>query len=164
MRRGYSIEDYLKRIQVIKNARRSYALTTDIIVGFPGETAEDFAETVELVKKSQYHSLYIFKYSRRLHTQAAKLRDDVRDEEKTLRFTTLEEVQKGIQERIFSEYIGRELPVLVEGKSARSEADLTGHTTCNKVVNFRGDSDYIGKVVSVRVISAKSHTLYGAMN
>ena len=164
MRRGYSRADYLKRVDVIKNAKRNYALTSDIIVGFPGETAEDFAETIELLKECQYHSLYIFKYSRRPHTRAEKLEDNVTEAEKRARFKMVEETQREIQNKIFSDYVNTEQQVLVEGKSARSKTDLTGHTTCNKVINFRGAGDCVGKVVSVRVTSTKSHSLYGMLD
>jgi tRNA-2-methylthio-N6-dimethylallyladenosine synthase len=164
MRRGYSVEDYLRRIEVIKNAKRQYALTTDIIVGFPGESPEDFAATVDLVKYCQYDSLYIFKYSKRPHTQADKLTDDVVDLEKDARFRHLEGAQMKVQQKIFSNYLGRELSVLVEGKSARSEMDLTGHSTCNKVVNFKGDAAGIGKIMPVQITAAKSHTLYGIVH
>jgi tRNA-2-methylthio-N6-dimethylallyladenosine synthase len=164
MRRGYSVDNYLRRIETIKNAKRKYALTTDIIIGFPGESEDDFNATLRLVEKCQYHSLYIFKYSERPHTRAEKLDDDVDKNEKSRRFKILEDVQKAIQKKIFSGYVNREVSVLVEGISARLKTDLTGHTTCNKVVNFPGDEHYIGKILSVRVADAKSHTLYGAVS
>jgi tRNA-2-methylthio-N6-dimethylallyladenosine synthase len=163
MRRGYTVEDYFERIDHIKNARRRYALTSDIIVGFPGETDEDFESTIDLIKRVRYDSLYIFKYSRRLNAPASKLTDEIPDEKKTSRFRRLEEVQREIQTEIFNNYLDRSLNVLVEGVSARSEGDLRGHSTCNKVINFPGDSSCIGSIVSVRVTLAKSHTLYGTM-
>lgn len=163
MRRGYTIEDYFKRVGYIKNARRRYALTSDIIVGFPGETDEDFEATVELVERCQYDSLYIFKYSKRLNTPAAKLADEIPDEKMTTRFIRLEEVQRRVESKILDGYLNQVLHVLVEGVSARSKNDLTGHSTCNKVVNFPGDSSHIGSIVPVRVTLAKSHSLYGTM-
>jgi tRNA-2-methylthio-N6-dimethylallyladenosine synthase len=163
MRRGYTVMDYFKRISYIKNARRRYALTSDLIIGFPGETDEDFEATVKLVERCQYDGLYIFKYSKRPHTPAAKLTDEVTDDVKTVRFKRLEEVQSKIQAEIFNNYLDRNLEVLVEGISAKSKGDLTGHSTCNKVINFPGDSGLVGSIVRVRVTSAKSHTLYGSM-
>jgi tRNA-2-methylthio-N6-dimethylallyladenosine synthase len=163
MRRGYTVEDYLRRIDYIKNAKRRYALTSDVIVGFPGETDEDFEMTVDLIERAQYDSLYIFKYSKRPHTPAAKFSDEVPGEKKTSRFMRLEEVQRKIQTKIFDSYLDRNLEVLVEGISTRSEGDLTGHSTCNKVINFPGDSAQIGSIVSVRITLAKSHSLYGMM-
>ncbi|MDT7542854.1 MAG: tRNA-2-methylthio-N6-dimethylallyladenosine synthase [Acidobacteriota bacterium] len=164
MRRGYSVSDYLSRIEAISRAKRQYALTTDIIIGFPGESQRDFEDTMRLVRECRFHSIYIFKYSMRPNTPAAKLYDDVSKSEKTARFNLLEDVQREIQNQIFSEYIGRDVSVLVEGFSARSERDLTGHTTCNKVVNFPGDASLLGKTMSVTVTSAKSHSLYGQLS
>ncbi|MFN2598322.1 MAG: tRNA (N6-isopentenyl adenosine(37)-C2)-methylthiotransferase MiaB [Pyrinomonadaceae bacterium] len=163
MRRGYSVDGYLRCINNIKNARRKYALTTDIIVGFPGETVEDFDKTLELVLKCQYDSLYAFKYSERRGTPAAKLEDDVDEAEKSERFIALENVQSGIQRRILENYLGQDLPVLVEGVSARSADDLTGHSACNKVVNFPGAENLIGQIVNVRITATKSHSLYGTL-
>ena len=163
MRRGYSVDGYLRCIDTIKNARRNYALTTDVIVGFPGETSEDFNKTLELVLKCQYDGLYIFKYSERRGTPAEKLEDDVNEAEKSERFIALENIQSSIQRRIFENYLGENLPVLVEGVSARSADDLTGHSTCNKVVNFPGAESLIGQIVNVRISAAKSHSLYGVL-
>lgn len=162
MRRGYKSGDYLARIESVKGARRDYSLTSDIIVGFPGETVEDFEDTLRLVEHCQFDSIYIFKYSERKGTPAAKLSDSVSEEEKTIRFKALEDLQKEIQQRAWVRHVGQNLSVLVERPSARSKFDLTGHSTCNKVVNFPGDEKLIGQVVSVRIQELKSHSLYGA--
>lgn len=164
MRRGYKVEDYLSRVEAIKNARRRLSLTSDIIIGFPGETTEEFEETVRLVEQCQYDGLYIFKYSARPGTPAASLDDDISKEEKSARFLALESLQKNIQKRIYQEYVGREVRVLVEGESAKSRADMTGHSTCHKVVNFPGDISLIGQEVSVEIIAAKANSLYGVMS
>jgi tRNA-2-methylthio-N6-dimethylallyladenosine synthase len=163
MRRGYKVEDYLRRVEAVKGARRRIALTSDIIVGFPGETPEAFGNTMRLVERCEYDGLYIFKYSERPGTPAAKLSDDVSREEKTERFLALERLQKEIQRAIYHSYVGAELSVLVEGESARSADDLKGHTDCNKVVNFRGASELIGEIVRVRVVEAKTNSLYGQL-
>jgi tRNA-2-methylthio-N6-dimethylallyladenosine synthase len=163
MRRGYKASDYLSRIDTIKNARRRYALTSDIIVGFPGETAEDFEATLRLVEYCRFDAIYIFKYSQRPGTPAAALDNDVSDNEKMTRFLALEQLQKGIQKKIYADYVGRDVSVLVERKSAKSEMDMSGHTTCNKVVNFSGGEDLKGQVVSIRVNEAKVNSLYGEM-
>ncbi len=164
MRRGYKVADYLARVDVIKNAGRRYALTSDIIVGFPGERAEDFNQTMGLVDYCQFDSLYIFKYSQRAGTPAAKLADGVSDNEKAERFKALEEMHKKIQINIFKAYIGRIVSVLVEGQSARASTAMTGHTPCNKVVNFAAaDDSLLGQIVSVRITEAKSHSLYGEL-
>jgi tRNA-2-methylthio-N6-dimethylallyladenosine synthase len=161
MRRGHTVADYLRRVESIKNARRRLSLTSDIIVGFPGETAEDFELTMRLVEQCQYDGLYIFKYSERKGTPAASLADDISEEEKKTRFLSLERLQRGIQNRIYAAYEGLEVSVLVEGESAKSFADLTGHTTCHKVVNFPGDVRLAGQILRVRVRQAKSNSLYG---
>lgn len=163
MRRGYKVSDYLSRIDTIKNARRRYALTSDIIVGFPGETAEDFAATLRLIEYCRFDALYIFKYSERPGTPAAGLANDVSDNEMMTRFLTLEELQKSIQKQIHADYVGREVSVLVERKSAKSESDMSGHTSCNKVVNFPCAEDLKGQIVSVRVSEAKANSLYGEL-
>lgn len=163
MRRGYKSVDYLRRVEAIKSARRRLALTSDIIVGFPGETIEAFEDTMRLVERCQYDGLYIFKYSERPGTPAAKLPDDVSAEEKTRRFLALEKLQRGIQNRIYASYRGLRVSVLVEGESARSAEDLKGHTACNKVVNFPGPSELKGRIVEVRISEAKTNSLYGEL-
>jgi tRNA-2-methylthio-N6-dimethylallyladenosine synthase len=161
MRRGHKVDDYLARINSIKNARRKISLTSDIIVGFPGETAAEFEDTLNLVRECRFHGLYIFKYSERRGTPAAKLPDTVSEQEKTRRFLALEKLQMSIQSEIFQSYVGQGVDVLVEGFSARSRDDLTGHTTCNKVINFRAKPELIGEIVKVKVTEAKTHSLYG---
>jgi tRNA-2-methylthio-N6-dimethylallyladenosine synthase len=163
MRRGHKVEDYLERVAAVKNSRRDISLTSDIIVGFPGETYEEFEDTLRLVEECQFHGLYIFKYSRRRGTPAAKLNDDVSADEKTRRFLALESLQTSIQSEIYKAYVGKVVEVLAEGFSARSESDLTGHTTCNKVVNFGASTELIGKVLKVRVTEAKAHSLFGRL-
>jgi tRNA-2-methylthio-N6-dimethylallyladenosine synthase len=139
------------------------ALTSDIIVGFPGETDDDFRQTLELVEQSEYDSLYIFKYSRRAGTPAANFDDTVSEKEKTNRFLELEKVQRQTQEKIFGSYVGRTLSVLAEKRSSRSESDLSGHSTCHKVVNFAGDRSLEGEIVDVLVTGAKTNSLYGQL-
>lgn len=161
MRRGHKVQDYLSRVAAIKGARRKISLTSDIIVGFPGETSAEFEDTLKLVRECRFHGLYIFKYSQRRGTPAAKLPDTISEAEKTRRFLALENLQMSLQKEIYQSYVGEEAQVLVEGFSAKSRNDLTGHTTCNKVVNFRADPDLIGKIVKVNVKEAKIHSLYG---
>ena len=163
MRRGHKRSDYLERIKRIKNSRRRLALTSDIIVGFPGETDEDFQQTVELVKECEYDSLYIFKYSKRAGTPAAAFHDNVPETEKTARFLELEKAQRAAQEKIYASYVGRTLSVLAERQSSRSASDLTGHSTCHKVVNFQGDNCLEGEIVNVVVTEAKTNSLYGVL-
>lgn len=161
MRRGHLVEDYFQRVNTIKNSKRRLSLTSDIIVGFPGETDEDFQATMKLIERCQYDGLFIFKYSRRPGTPASQLIDDVPESLKKTRFLELESRQFELQNKIYQNYIGREVSVLVEGRSARSEKDLTGHSTCHKVVNFQGGSTQRGQTVKVRITEAKSYSLYG---
>jgi tRNA-2-methylthio-N6-dimethylallyladenosine synthase len=164
MRRGYTIADYLRHVDIIKSSKRKISLTSDIIVGYPGETQEEFEDTVGLVKRCQFDSLYIFKYSARPGTPAANLNDDISKEEKAKRFMGLEDIQKGIQKYIFNQYLGKKVRVLVEGKSRKSDLDMTGHTTCHKVVNFSGDSSLVGQEVKIQVTAVKANSLYGTLD
>ncbi|HET6973993.1 MAG TPA: MiaB/RimO family radical SAM methylthiotransferase, partial [Pyrinomonadaceae bacterium] len=163
MRRGHTRHDYWQRIERIKSSSRRLSLTSDIIVGFPGETDEDFRQTLELVDQCEYDSIYIFKYSKRAGTPAADFTDDVPETEKKARFLALEEVQRRNQERIYRSYVGRTVQVLVEKQSTRSESDLSGHSTCNKVVNFAGDRSLEGELVEITVTAAKTNSLYGTL-
>jgi tRNA-2-methylthio-N6-dimethylallyladenosine synthase len=163
MRRGHKVEEYLRRVDFIKNARRKISLTSDIIVGFPSETSEDFEATAALVERCRFEGLYIFKYSERTGTPASRLEDSVSAEEKTRRFLALERLQESIQEEVYESYVGTVVSVLVEGASARTPVDMKGHTTCNKVVNFRGHAGLSGELVRVRVTEAKPHSLYGEL-
>ncbi|HKY28234.1 MAG TPA: tRNA (N6-isopentenyl adenosine(37)-C2)-methylthiotransferase MiaB [Pyrinomonadaceae bacterium] len=161
MRRGHNRDDYLRRVNAIKNSKRRLSLTSDIIVGFPGETERDFQDTVKLVEECQYDGLYIFKYSKRPGTPAAKLTDDVPEEIKKRRFLELESRQREIQSKIYDSYVGRTVSVLVEGESAKSPDDVTGHSTCHKVVNFSGCATQKGEVAQVLISKAKINSLYG---
>lgn len=161
MRRGYKVADYLSRVETIKSSSREISLTSDIIIGFPGETEEDFEATCELVRQCQFDSLFIFKYSSREGTPSAKFSGQVPEAVKTNRFTRLNELQLEIQAGNNKKYLGRTLKVLVEKLSVRSEADLMGHSECHKVVNFKGQPGLIGQVVEVKIVEVKSHSLYG---
>lgn len=161
MRRGHKVEDYFRRVEAIKDSRRQLSLTSDIIVGFPGETDDDFQDTIKLIERCHYDGLYIFKYSQRPGTPAAKLVDNVTDAQKKTRFLELEFRQRELQKKNYESYIGRSVSVLVEGESARSKEDLTGHSTCHKVVNFRGSEGEKGSIRNVLITEAKSNSLYG---
>lgn len=161
MKRGHTIEKYLGKIDRIKASSRDIALTTDIIVGFPGETEEDFQDTVKMVKYCGFDMAYIFKYSPRPGTPAFDMADDVSHADKTIRFLELEKIQKDIQNNQLQRYLNKVLKVLVEGVSSRSETSLTGHSTCHKVVNFKGFREQLGKIVDVRITDIKANSLFG---
>ena len=161
MKRGHTIDSYKRKIDRIRSSDRDISLTTDVIVGFPGETEADFLDTVELFKYCEYDAAYIFKYSPRPGTPAFDMQDDVSPAEKTLRFLELETVQKQIQSKRASSLIGKALKVLVEGTSARNADALTGHSSCHRVVNFKGSPDLLGNIVDVRITEARSNSLLG---
>jgi tRNA-2-methylthio-N6-dimethylallyladenosine synthase len=163
MRRGHTAADYLRRIDGIKASKRRFSLTSDIIVGFPGESEEDFEDTMQLVRRCEYDGLYIFKYSKRAGTPAASLADAIPEAEKKARFLALEELQESQQQRIYNSYIGRTVSVLVEKESARSSEDMTGHSTCHKVVNFKARQTQPGDLVDVLISEAKPYSLYGEL-
>ncbi|HEV7747285.1 MAG TPA: tRNA (N6-isopentenyl adenosine(37)-C2)-methylthiotransferase MiaB [Pyrinomonadaceae bacterium] len=163
MRRGHTAADYRRRVEAIRQSRRRLSLTSDIIVGFPGESEEDFADTLRLVRDCEYDGLFIFKYSKRAGTPAALLENSVPEVEKKARFLELEELQESLQHKIYGDYVGRELSVLVERESTRSSDDMTGHSTCNKVVNFKAANTQPGAVVDVLISQAKPYSLYGEL-
>jgi tRNA-2-methylthio-N6-dimethylallyladenosine synthase len=151
----------LEKIDRLRSSTRDIALTTDIIVGFPGETESDFQDTVKMVEYCGFDAAYIFKYSPRPETPAYAMADDVSPAEKTLRFLELEKAQRRIQAQRLERYPSRILKVLAEGSSSRKESVLTGHSTCHKVVNFNGSRDLRGKVVDVRITEVKANSLFG---
>lgn len=161
MKRLHTTDRYKAKIDKIKSSPREIALTTDIIVGFPGETREDFEQTVELFEYCKYDMAYIFKYSPRFGTPSFKMEDDVTEVEKSLRFNELEKVQKRLQSESLSRYNGRTVSVLAEKFSAKSPEDLSGHSTCHRVVNFKGSTEMLGNVVNVEISEMKSNSLYG---
>ncbi len=161
MRRGHTRDDYLRRVDAIKKSHRRLSLTSDMIVGFPSETDADFEDTLRLVAECEYDGLYIFKYSKRPGTPAERLIDNVPDSLKKERFLRLESRQREIQNGIYQSYVGSTVGVLVEGESARSPDDLTGHSTCHKVVNFHGGSTRKGDIAQVAITHAKTNSLYG---
>ncbi len=161
MKRGHTIDSYFRKIDKLRESVRDVALTTDIIVGFPGETEADFEDTKTAVDYCGFDSAYIFKYSRRPGTPAFEMDDDVTPGEKTLRFLELEKVQKSQQHARLNRYIGKTVQVLAERVSVRSDDDLTGHSTCHKLVNFSGSHDLIGTLVDVRIREIKSNSLFG---
>ena len=161
MRRLHTIDSYKRKIDRIRSSPRHIALTTDIIVGFPGETDEDFRQTVELVEYCGYDSAYIFKYSPRPGTPAYVMHDDVSEADKTSRFLELERVQKEVQQQTTSAVYWPQRKRVAERDSIKSSDDISGHSTCHKVVNFRGTRDMIGTIRDVRITEIKSNSLYG---
>ncbi len=161
MARKYTREQYLELVRKIKQAIPDVSLTTDIIVGFPGETEEQFAETLSLVKEVEYDSAYTFIYSPREGTPAAKMEDDIPMEVKKERLLRLNEVVNEIARRKNEAFRGQVVEVLVEGESKKNAEVLSGRTRTNKLVNFRGPKELIGKMVSVQITEPQTWTLNG---
>jgi tRNA-2-methylthio-N6-dimethylallyladenosine synthase len=161
MHRGYSKESYLEKIDRLKKVCPSIALTSDVIVGFPGEEEKDFEETLDLIQKVQFDDLFSFKYSPRKGTRAAQFEDKVEEKVKQERLSILQEIQKGITLQKNQGLEGRVEEVLVEGPSKQSTQDVTGRTRSNKIVNFKGDLSLFGKLIPVRIIEGYAHSLRG---
>jgi tRNA-2-methylthio-N6-dimethylallyladenosine synthase len=161
MRRGHTVDNYRKRIDKIRSSRREISLTTDIIVGFPGETEEDFQETLRLAQYGRFDTAYIFKYSPRPGTPAFALPDDVSPAQKTARFLELEKSIKRSQFISLQKELNKTLKVLAEGFSNRAENVLNGHTASHKVVNFEAGREFLGQIVDVKITECKSNTLFG---
>jgi tRNA-2-methylthio-N6-dimethylallyladenosine synthase len=162
MRRRYSREDYLGLIDQVRHAIPDIALSTDMIVGFPGETAEDFEQTLSLTSAVRYHSMFSFKYSPRPDTLALRrFADDVSEEEKTRRIVELQRLQRAIQLELFHQSIGREFDVLVDATSRRRDWELSGRTDGNTVVNLPGPKAWLGRIVKVRISRAGANSLAG---
>lgn len=162
MKRGHTIERYYKQIDRIRNATRDIAMTTDIIVGFPGESETDFRDSVKMVEYCGFDMAYIFKYSPRPGTPAFALPDDVSLAEKTIRFLELERAQKASQNERLKRYLNKTVQVLAENASTRSKG-LTGHSTCHKVVNFSGSTEHLGSLLDVKITEIKSNSLFGEL-
>ena len=162
MRRRHTREDYLELVEKVRVAIPDIALSTDIIVGFPGESEEQFCETVSLTERVRYHSMFSFKYSERPNTLAQRrLRDSVPEEEKSRRLAVLQQVQKGIQFQLLAGYLDKIVDVMVDSQSRRRGNEMSGRTTGNTVVNLAGGTDWIGRVVPVHVRRAGPNSLWG---
>ena len=163
MNRKYTREDYLKIILKIKQADPNIAITTDIIVGFPGETEEDFQETLDLVNEVEFDAAYTYLYSVREGTKAAEMIDQVPDDVKHIRFNRLLDMLYPIGLKKNQEIIGEILEVLVEDVSKNNENVLSGRSRNSKLVHFKGDKDLIGKIVKVKIEDCTTFTLEGIM-
>ncbi|HWL41288.1 MAG TPA: tRNA (N6-isopentenyl adenosine(37)-C2)-methylthiotransferase MiaB [Gemmatimonadaceae bacterium] len=162
MRRRHTREYYLDLVARLREAMPDIALSTDMIVGFPGETAADFEETLSLTAAVRYHSMFSFKYSERPNTLAAKrMPEDVPEEEKTRRIVALQSLQKQIQGELYLEAVGRTEAVLVDSRSRRRDWELSGRTGGNTVVNFSGKPEWIGRLLPVRITGANPYSLRG---
>jgi len=161
MNRKYTKEQYLNLVTKMKEKIPNLTLSTDIIVGFPGETDEEFEDTLDVVKKVKFEQVYMFIYSRRIGTPGDKMENQVPDEIKHKRFNRLKELVEGQIEENNKKYVGTIQKVLVEGKSKNNKELLTGRTDSNKVVIFEGDKNLIGQMVDLKIISEHMWYLKG---
>lgn len=163
MGRRYDAEKYLGLVKMIREKVPDCALSTDIIVGFPNETYEQFLETVELCKKVQYDSAFTFIYSPRNGTPAAKIKDNVSSKDKSVRFRELVKVlEEGISKKS-AEMVGKTYDVLVEGASEKNPEMLSGYTEKNKLVHFKGDLSLVGKIVPVKILESHTYSMIGEL-
>jgi tRNA-2-methylthio-N6-dimethylallyladenosine synthase len=161
MQRTYTREEYLGKIAMLRRAKRPIAITTDVIVGFPGETETHFEETLSLLEEVRYDSLFAFKYSPRPNTPSLSMKDSIPEEEKSRRLGVLQEKQREIQTARNTELIGAAFEILVSGKSRR-ENQWFGYTTSHRVVNFASqERELLGTYVQVRVTGAGPNNLVG---
>jgi len=161
MNRGYTREEYLKLVEGIRQKIPEAAITTDIIVGFPGETEQEFEETISLVKKVRFDMAFTFTYSPREGTPAAGREDSVPRQEKSRRLQRLMKVQNNISQEINQELIGSQQKVLIEGESKKDPDYYSGRTATNKLVIVPACPAKTGKIVPVKITEAGSWTLYG---
>jgi tRNA-2-methylthio-N6-dimethylallyladenosine synthase len=171
MRRRHTRDEYLDLVARIRESIPGVTLSTDMIVGFPGETGVDFDETLSLTEAAQYHSMFSFKYSPRPNTLASKrMPDDVSPAEKTARIVALQELQRSIQTRLHEQAVGTAVEVLVDSVSRRRTRELSGRTSGNTVVNLlmpsdtsgsAADEDWLGRLMSVRITRSGPHSLSG---
>jgi tRNA-2-methylthio-N6-dimethylallyladenosine synthase len=164
MNRKYSSEEYLRLVDSAKNKVVNLNLTTDLIVGFPGEREEDFQKTKEMVERIEFDSAFMFKYSPREGTKAFFLEDDVPEEEKSKRLQTLIEIQKNISRKKNQRLIDTTEEVLIDGKSKRDKLKWKGKGRSNKTMIIpkeKNDNDLLGEIVTVKITEADSFTLFG---
>ncbi len=160
MNRHYTKEQYLEIIYYAKEKLKDVSLTSDIIVGFPGETYDDFCETLELIKEVSFSSLYTFIYSKRVGTKAALMKDPISYQEKSQWFNELLKVQNDISKEYCKKFLNRKMRVLVEGKAVK-DGNLTARSSENLIVDIKGNEDLIGKFVNVKIVEAKDWFLKG---
>lgn len=164
MNRGYTREGYLELVDRLRDAVPAMAFSTDLIVGFPGETEADFAATLAMVERVGYDNVFAFRYSRRPGTAAAAMPDQVSDDVKASRNTRLLEVVNRVTAARSRRFTGRTVEVLVDGTSRKNAGELSGRTRCNRVVNFDGQGRVsVGDLAWVRVTEALPHSLRGTL-
>ncbi len=163
MNRGYTVKNYLKKVSKLKRAIPHVAITSDIIVGFPGETEEDFEATLALVQEVDYDSIFSFKYSDRPNAPSTRFRDKVSEKINQRRLEHLMRLQEEITRKKNNALVGATREVLVEGFSKNANSRLTGRTLCNRIINIEAMDSLLGQLVSARVEKAYKHCLMGSV-
>lgn len=162
MRRGYTRKDYLEKIDKIRKVCPDIAITTDIIVGFPGESERDFNDTMDVVRQVRYDNIFSFKYSPRPQTEASGYDGQVTEDVKGARLSVLQGVQREITLKKNEDMIGKVVEVLADGVSKKDPLHkIAGRTSCGRVVNFSGTADLIGNLLSVKIVKTHSNSLEG---
>ena len=171
MNRGYTRETYIERINTLKKVCPDISLSTDIIVGFPGETAEDFNDTMELLKTIEFDSIFAFAYSDRSSAPAAKFSDQVEEGEKKRRLNRLLALQDVYTDKRNKSLVGKSIEVLVEGESLKQHdgfiktsdrmKQMTGRSASNKIVHFPSETFSVGDLVMIQIENAYPHSLWG---
>jgi tRNA-2-methylthio-N6-dimethylallyladenosine synthase len=162
MRRRHTREEFLELVDRLRQSVRNIALSTDMIVGFPGETDDEFGETLSLTELARFSSMFSFKYSERPNTLAAKrLKDDVPEDVKGSRLAQLQVLQRSIQWGMHAAAVGQVFDVLIDSRSRRRANELAGRTTGNTVVNLPGEPGWIGRTVPVKIVKAGPNSLWG---
>ena len=161
MHRGYMREKFLGIIRKLRAVRPEIGIGTDIIVGFPGETDEDFAETLSLAREVEFDQAYIFKYSPRRDTPAAEMPNQIPQRVREERNYALLQTVNEIAARKYESFVGRQTQILVEGPSKKNSARMTGRTRCNRIVVFDGSERHRGEIMDVKITRTGSFTLYG---
>ena len=161
MHRGYTRERFIGIIEKLRKVKPDIGLTTDIIVGFPGETEEDFEQTLALCREVEFDNAYLFKYSQRRDTPAAAMPDQIADDVKEARHARILELVNSIAARRYESHIGQQMQILVEGPSRKNANRTMGRTRCNKIVLFDGSKRHHGELMDVKITRTGSFTLYG---
>jgi tRNA-2-methylthio-N6-dimethylallyladenosine synthase len=161
MHRGYTRERFTEIVQKLRSVKPHIGVSTDFIVGFPGETEADFAETLSLVREIEFDQAFVFKYSPRRDTPAAAMPEQLPQGIKEERNQMLLELINETAARRYQQLIGRQVQILVEGPSKKNPARMTGRTACNRIVVFEGSPRHRGQLMEVRIMRAGAFTLYG---
>ncbi len=164
MNRGYTVKEYVEKVDKLRSACPQISITSDIIVGFPGETERDYQATIDLMEKIRFDNIFSFHYSKRAGTAAARLVDTVSESVKRERLQSLQALQEKHTLEKHEALVGDIAEILVEGVSKNSQEDISGRTRTNKILNFKGNHELVGKTVHVMITGAYLHSLRGRLS